>query len=180
MQQQKQPETRTKVDFLFLRADIWCRKPGRTICSKIKKKPTFWDKPWPKLVKKATFWDSGGTINVHIIYLPLSWQPGDPQPLVTSQLPQKVSIQITLHQRSRRESTRKQRLILLFKRVSFLKNTSTFSFSSSPSFWSLEFGKKIYANFLGEIVTSWSVLDPLEGLNGHFCKRLCYVYLNYI
>ena len=37
----KKPETRTKVDFLFERANIFSRKLDRTICSAIKKKITF-------------------------------------------------------------------------------------------------------------------------------------------
>ena len=51
--------------------------------------------------------------------------------------PQKVSNQITPHQRQ------KQRWILLFKRASFLKNTSSFSFFSSPLLWSLGSGKDL-------------------------------------
>ena len=49
-------------------------------------------------------------------------------------------------------------MILLFKRVIFLKNTSSFSFS--PLFYSgaPNLGK-IYADVSGEIVTSLSVLD---------------------
>ena len=77
---------------------------------------------------------------------------------MTSQFPQKVSIQITLHQWLQKESKKKQRLILLYKRVSFQdKNTSSFTFFSSPFIFGLESGK-IYANFSGEIVTSSSVL----------------------
>ena len=41
MQQPKEPKTRTKVDFLFERANILSKKPARKIGSKIKKKPTF-------------------------------------------------------------------------------------------------------------------------------------------
>ena len=45
IQQAKKPETKTKVDFLFERANILSKKPARKIGSKIKKKPTFRDKP---------------------------------------------------------------------------------------------------------------------------------------
>ena len=37
----QQPETRTKVNFLFDRANILSKKPAHKIGSKIKKKPTF-------------------------------------------------------------------------------------------------------------------------------------------
>ena len=61
IQQPKKPEIRTKVDFLFERANILSKKPARKIGQKIKKKPTFEDKPWPKLVKNSQFlgqrWD---------------------------------------------------------------------------------------------------------------------------
>ena len=78
---------------------------------------------------------------------------------------------------SRRESKRKQRLSSPFNRVSFLKNTSSFSFFSSRLFWSLKSGK-IYANFSGEIVTSSSALDHRVGfvlakkmiLYTHICR----------
>ena len=69
--------------------------------------------------------------------------PDDPKPLVTSQFPKKVNIQITRIRGPRKKSKRKHRLILLLKRVSFLKNTSSFSFFSSPSFRSLESGKNL-------------------------------------
>ena len=59
---------------------------------------------------------------------------------------------------SRRESKRKQRLSLHYKRVSFLKNTSSFSFSPFHYSRTSNLGK-IYANFSGEVVTSLSVLD---------------------
>ena len=55
IQQPKNPEIRTKVDFLFERANILSKKPARKIGQKIKKKPTFEDKPWPKLVKNSHF-----------------------------------------------------------------------------------------------------------------------------
>ena len=58
--------------------------------------------------------------------------PGDSKPLVTSQSPQKVSIQITLYQRLQKRQKRKQRLSLLFKRVNFLKIQLYFLFFSSP------------------------------------------------
>ena len=57
---------------------------------------------------------------------------------------------------SRRESKRRQRLILLFKRVHFV-------FSALPYSGASYLGK-IYANFSGETVTSSSVLDHWEGL----------------
>ena len=47
IQQPTNPETGTKVDFLFERANR------------------------SKLVKFANFWDKGGTINPHITYTPL-------------------------------------------------------------------------------------------------------------
>ena len=57
----KKHERRRNVDFLFERANILSKKPARKICSKIKKKPTFWDKPWRKSVKISHFlgqsWD---------------------------------------------------------------------------------------------------------------------------
>ena len=43
---------------------------------------------------------------------------------------------------SRRGNKRKEQLSLLFKRISFPENTSSFSFSS-PSFWTLESGKSL-------------------------------------
>ena len=49
----------------------------------------------------------------------------------------------------RRETKRKQRLILLFKRVSFLKSTSSFAFFSSPLFCILESGKNLCQLFWG-------------------------------
>ena len=45
IQQPKKPEIRTKVNFLFERANILLKKPARKIGQKIKKKPTFEDKP---------------------------------------------------------------------------------------------------------------------------------------
>ena len=59
------------MNFLFERANILSKKPARKIGQKIKKKPTFQHKPWPKLVKITTFWDKGGTIDPHITYPPL-------------------------------------------------------------------------------------------------------------
>ena len=41
MRQPKKPETKTKVDFLFERANILSKEPIRKIDSNIKKKPTF-------------------------------------------------------------------------------------------------------------------------------------------
>ena len=41
IQQPKKPETRTKVNFLFDRANISSKKPAHKIGSKIKKIPTF-------------------------------------------------------------------------------------------------------------------------------------------
>ena len=42
----KKPETRTKMDFLFERANILSEKPARKIGSKLKlMKTTFLDKP---------------------------------------------------------------------------------------------------------------------------------------
>ena len=91
------------------------------------------------------------------------FQPGDPKPRVTSQFPQKVSIQITLHQKLQKESKR-EKLILLFKRVSFLKRQAHFLFSLLPYSRASNLGK-IYANFSGEIVTSSSVLDHREKIH---------------
>ena len=71
IQQPKEREKRTKADFLFERANILSKQSAVKIGSNIKKKPTFWDKPWPKLVKLATFWNRSGTINPHITYPPL-------------------------------------------------------------------------------------------------------------
>ena len=45
IQQPKKPEIMTKVDFLFERANILSKKPARKIGQKIKRKPTFEDKP---------------------------------------------------------------------------------------------------------------------------------------
>ena len=41
IQQPKKPETSTKLDFLFKRANILSKKATRKICSKIKKKQPF-------------------------------------------------------------------------------------------------------------------------------------------
>ena len=41
IQQQKKPGTRTKVDFLFERANILSKNPARKIASKIKKRLSF-------------------------------------------------------------------------------------------------------------------------------------------
>ena len=41
----KKPEIRTKGDSLFERANILSKKPARKIGQKIKKKPSFEDKP---------------------------------------------------------------------------------------------------------------------------------------
>ena len=41
IQHPKKPETRTKVDFLYERANILSKKLSRKIRSKIKKKPIF-------------------------------------------------------------------------------------------------------------------------------------------
>ena len=43
--QPKKPDTRTKVDPLFEKANFLSTKPARKIGSKIEKKPTFRDKP---------------------------------------------------------------------------------------------------------------------------------------
>ena len=80
---------------------------------------------------------------------------GDPKPLVTSQPPQKVSIQITLHQRLQKRKKEEITFEFAFKRVSFLKNTSSF-FSPSSLFWSFESGKNLCQFFS---TTSSSVLD---------------------
>ena len=50
MQQPKKPEIRTKVDFLFERANIFSKKPARKIGQKIKKKPTLGIYPLVPLV----------------------------------------------------------------------------------------------------------------------------------
>ena len=44
MQQPKKPEKRTKVNFLFERANILSKKQARKIGSKIEEKPNFLDK----------------------------------------------------------------------------------------------------------------------------------------
>ena len=88
--------------------------------------------------------------------------PGDPKPPVTSQTPQKVSIQITLYQRLQKKSKRKHRLNLLFKRVSSLKNKSLLSFSPLPYYGALNL-EDIDGNFSGEIVMSSAVLDHPAG-----------------
>ena len=41
VQRPKKSGTRTKVDFLFERANILSKKPARKIGTRIKKKPTF-------------------------------------------------------------------------------------------------------------------------------------------
>ena len=72
--------------------------------------------------------------------------------------PRKLAFKLLCIRGSRRESKRKQRLILLFKRVSFLKNASSLSFSPLSYSGASNLGK-IYANFSMEIVTSSAVLD---------------------
>ena len=100
----------------------------------------------------------------------LNCTPGDPK-LVTSQFPRKVSIQITLHQRLQKKSKRKQWLILLLKRVSFLKNTTSFSFCPLPYSRASNLSK-IFANFSREIVTSSSVLDHRTEI---FKSSICFI-----
>ena len=54
------------------------------------------------------------------------------------------------------------------KRVSFLENTSSVSFSHLPYFGALNLGK-IYANSSGKILTSSSVLDHWESARANLC-----------
>ena len=78
IQQPKKPEIRTKVDFLFERANILSKKPARKIGQKIKKKPTFEDKPGPKLVKNSHFlgqrWDHRSPYHLSTLDFP-GWIP---------------------------------------------------------------------------------------------------------
>ena len=60
----------TKVDFLFERPNILSKIQLVKLANKIKRKPTFEDKPSPKLVKNSQR-DKGGTINRHTTYPPL-------------------------------------------------------------------------------------------------------------
>ena len=73
IQQPQKPQTRTKVDVLFERANILSKKPARKIGSKIKKKPTFLGKLWPKLVNISCFLAKSKTINPHITDPPLAY-----------------------------------------------------------------------------------------------------------
>ena len=45
IEQSKKLESGTKVDFLFERANILSKRPAGKIGSKIRRKPTFLDKP---------------------------------------------------------------------------------------------------------------------------------------
>ena len=83
--------------------------------------------------------------------------PGDPKSLVTSQSPEKVSIQIALHQRVHNRETKME---FVLRNVTFLKNT-TFIFLPLPPFPYFRASNvgKIHANFSWEIVTSQAVLD---------------------
>ena len=80
------------------------------------------------------------------------------KPLGRHNLPRKLASKLLCIRGSRRESKRKQRLSLLFKRVSFLKNTGSFSLFPFICSGASNLGK-IYANFSREMVTSSSVLD---------------------
>ena len=93
----------------------------------------------------------------------LHWMLPNFYPVIQNRLwhhnfPRKLASKLLCIRGSRRERKRKQWLIFLLKRVSFLKNTSSFSFSPLPYSGASNLGK-INANFSGEIVTSWSVLD---------------------
>ena len=61
-------------------------------------------------------------------------------------------------------------MIFLFKRVSFLENTSSFSFSPLPYSGASNLGK-IYANSSGEILTSSSSFGSSGG-----CTSLTFVF----
>ena len=74
-------------------------------------------------------------------------------------LPRKLASKLLCISGSSTENKRKQRLSLLFKRVSFLRNTNTSSFFSSCLFWSLKSGKNLCKLFWGNcdvIVSSGS------------------------
>ena len=90
-------------------------------------------------------------------------------------LPRKLASKLLCIRGSRRESKRKRRMSLLFKRVNFLKNRISFSFFSSPLFWTHEFGK-VYGNFFQEIVTSSSVLDHQDrGNESKYKTKICFL-----
>ena len=84
--------------------------------------------------------------------------PGDPKLLVTSQSPRKAGIQIVLLRGCRRENRGKERWSSVSRNVTFLKKTTSLSFSPFPLFRTSNLGK-IDANFSGEIVTSSAVLN---------------------
>ena len=64
--------------------------------------------------------------------------------------PRKLASKLLCIRGFSRESKRKQRLILLFKRVSFLKNTSSFTFSSLSYCGASNLGKSMLI-FLGKL-----------------------------
>ena len=92
-----------------------------------------------------------------------------PNSLWCHNLLRKLASKLLCIRSSRRESKRKQRLILLFKRVSFPKNTYSFSFSSFSLFQNLGSGKNLCL-LVWEIVTPSSVLDHRVWSEQVFCS----------
>ena len=90
--------------------------------------------------------------------------------------PRKLAFKLLCIRGSRRESKRKQPLILLFKRFSFLKTQVHFRFSPRPYSGASNLGK-IYANFSGEIVTSSSILD--HRVRFQVLKNRCKNYIKF-
>ena len=80
-------------------------------------------------------------------------------------LPRKLASKLRCIRGSRRENRGKQRWSSVFRNVTFLKNTTAFSFPPFPYFRVSNLGK-INANFSGEIVTSSTVLDHRVDLSG--------------
>ena len=101
--------------------------------------------------------------------------PGDPKPLVTSQpSPESLSSKLHYIRSSRRENRGKQRRNPIERNVTFLKNTTSFSFFPFPHFRASNLGK-IDGNCFGEIVASSAVLNhPID------CENLVKNCLNNI
>ena len=84
--------------------------------------------------------------------------PGNPKPLVTAQFTQKVSIQITLHQRLQKRKKEETTIDFDCKEGQLSEKHKFIFFFPLPYSGTSNLGK-IYANFSGETMTSLSVLD---------------------
>ena len=71
IQQPKKPATRTKVSFLFERANILSKSQLITIAQKLREGQLLETNLVQIRNKLATFWDKGGTISPHVTYPPL-------------------------------------------------------------------------------------------------------------